>query len=115
MNCNIWITPDDAVDDGGGGGGRGGGLIVYKRKAPSDWDFNTYNEVRKGPELQRWARSGGNVTVPYKQNRLVMFDSDLLHETAPIRFKRGYSKRRINITLLFGSACGNQRHPNSKQ
>ena len=67
------------------------------------------NEVGKVPELQRWAQQGGNVTVAYKQNRLVMFDSDLLHETAPIRFKRGYTKRRINITLLFGKACGIQR------
>ena len=41
--------------------------------------------------------------VRYRRNRAVIFDSDLLHETARYRFGGGYRGRRINLTLLFGS------------
>ncbi|CAN0250185.1 unnamed protein product, partial [Laminaria digitata] len=41
------------------------------------------------------------VTVPYRQNRVVMFDSRLLHETDTFRFREGYENRRINLTFLF--------------
>ena len=42
------------------------------------------------------------MTVPYRSNRAVIFDSHLFHETDRIVFKEGYLNRRINITLLYG-------------
>jgi len=32
----------------------------------------------------------------------VIFNSDLFHGTAPLRFRKGYQDRRVNVTLLFG-------------
>ena len=50
------------------------------------------------------AESGAkSVTVPYRANRAVIFDSDLFHETDQIAFKEGYLNRRINITMLYGT------------
>jgi hypothetical protein len=43
-----------------------------------------------------------NVTIPYKQNRAVLFDSALFHHTDKFKFKKGYENRRINLTLLYG-------------
>ena len=43
-----------------------------------------------------------SITVPYRCNRAVIFDSDLFHETDRITFKDGYTNRRINITMLYG-------------
>jgi hypothetical protein len=43
-----------------------------------------------------------SIRVPYRQNRAVIFDSDLFHETDTIRFKEGYLNRRINVTMLYG-------------
>ena len=43
-----------------------------------------------------------SITVPYRANRAVIFDSDLFHETDRIRFKEGYLNRRINVTMLYG-------------
>ena len=40
--------------------------------------------------------------VPYRENRAVIFDSALFHQTDVYRFKRGYRSRRINLTLLYG-------------
>ena len=43
-----------------------------------------------------------SVTVPYRANRAVIFDSDLFHETDAMDFETGYTNRRINVTLLYG-------------
>ena len=43
--------------------------------------------------------------VGYRQNRLTMFKSTLLHASDGAQtFKPGYKHRRINFTLLFGSS-----------
>ena len=42
------------------------------------------------------------MVVPHRQNRVVLFNSDLFHETARFTFKPGYKNRRINVTMLFG-------------
>jgi len=42
--------------------------------------------------------------VPYRANRMVLFDSSLYHRTDNLRFKKGkYTDRRINLTFLFGT------------
>ena len=35
------------------------------------------------------------------ENRAVVFNSNLFHETNSYEFKEGYENRRINVTLLF--------------
>ena len=40
--------------------------------------------------------------MPYRANRVVIFNSDLFHETDVIAFQEGYRNRRINVTMLFG-------------
>jgi hypothetical protein len=53
-------------------------------------------------EADGWA----NVSVPYRENRMVIFDSALFHKTDALDFKAGYGNRRINLTFLFGEAEG---------
>ena len=43
------------------------------------------------------------MVVPYAENRVVLFNSDLFHETDTLEFKTGYENRRINVTMLFGN------------
>jgi len=97
VNVNFWITPDDANLDA-----DSGGLIVHPVEAPADWSFA---DINKHPERIRafLDETGATpVAVPYRQNRAVIFNSDLFHATAPLRFKPGYGNRRINVTMLFG-------------
>jgi tetratricopeptide (TPR) repeat protein len=98
VNVNFWITPDEANLDP-----QSGGLVVWDAAAPLDWDFMKYNTAEK--EIRDFlAREGATpVTIPYRANRAVIFDSDLFHETDKIAFKEGYLNRRINVTLLYGS------------
>jgi tetratricopeptide (TPR) repeat protein len=97
VNVNFWITPDEANLDP-----AHGGLIVWDVPAPLEWDFQTYN-ANEGAMRDFLARSGAtSMTVPYRANRAIIFDSDLFHETDRITFKEGYQNRRINVTYLYG-------------
>jgi tetratricopeptide (TPR) repeat protein len=97
VNVNFWITPDDANRDP-----AAGGLIFWDKEAPLDWDFETYNaDVPAIRAFLKESRARA-VNVPHRQNRVVIFNSDLFHETGKIDFRGGYENRRINITMLFG-------------
>ena len=98
VNLNIWLTPDDANLDP-----ASGGLVVYTAKPPSTATAEEYNQrgAEFADELLR-STAYENVTIPYRQNRIVVFDSALYHKTDSFRFREGYENRRINLTLLFG-------------
>lgn len=101
INLNFWITPDDANLDP-----NSGGLVVWDKEAPAEWGFSEFNtgEIDRQKRIQAFLESSGanKITVPYRQNRAVLFNSDLFHSTDTFHFKDGYENRRINITLLFG-------------
>jgi len=108
VNVNFWITPDEANLDP-----EHGGLVVWDVAAPLDWDFAKYNAADDDIRAFLERENAKPVTVPYRANRAVVFDSDLFHETDTIHFKPGYENRRINVTLLFGRRQ-NQRQPGEK-
>jgi hypothetical protein len=97
VNVNFWITPDEANLDP-----ESGGLVLWDVAAPMDWDFAKFNS--DSPAIHDFLKKAGakSLTVPYRCNRAVIFDSDLFHETDKIHFKEGYLNRRINVTMLFG-------------
>jgi tetratricopeptide (TPR) repeat protein len=97
VNVNFWITPDEANLDP-----DHGGLVVWDAAAPLDWNFAKYNAAEDDITAFLKAQDSKPVTIPYRANRAVIFDSDLFHETDVIAFKPGYENRRINVTLLFG-------------
>ena len=97
VNVNFWLTPDEANLDA-----QGGGLVVWDKEAPMSWDFARYN--RDTPAVRAHLEEVGakSVIVPHRQNRAVLFNSDLFHETGAFDFRPGYENRRINVTMLFG-------------
>jgi len=97
VNVNFWLTPDEANLDPGSGG-----LVVWDKEAPADWDFDEYN--LNPDRIRQFLRAAGAkpVTIPHRQNRVVIFNSDLFHKTDSYRFRPGYLNRRINVTFLYG-------------
>ena len=97
VNVNFWITPDGANQDP-----DSGGLIVHTHTAPLSWDFHKYNDDEQA--IRNFLASADNepITVAHRQNRVVMFDSNALHESDHFHFGDRYIDRRINITMLFG-------------
>ena len=99
VNVNFWIVPDEANLDP-----DRGGLVVSKREAPAEWDFQDYNN-RPGV-LEAFMNESEQVRVPHRCNRMVMFNSNLVHKTDAFRFRPGLTNRRINVTMLFGDRRG---------
>jgi Flp pilus assembly protein TadD len=97
VNINFWITPDEANLDP-----ESGGLLVWDVPAPANWDFSTFNSEQAAISDFLARNHAKAITVPYRANRAVVFDSRLLHKTDAIRFRDGYENRRINVTLLYG-------------
>ncbi len=99
VNVNFWITPDDANLDP-----ASGGLIVWDKEAPRDWDFKVYNSTAFQPKIRQFLNQSGAspVKVPYRENRALVFNSDLFHESDTCVFRDDYESRRINITFLYG-------------
>jgi hypothetical protein len=97
VNVNFWITPDAANLSPGSGG-----MTVYPALAPADWRFEDFNGDTPRIEAFLARHGGAPITVPYRANRAVLFDSSLFHETDRFRFDPAYENRRINITMLFG-------------
>jgi Flp pilus assembly protein TadD len=97
INVNFWVTPDDANLDP-----AGGGMTVWDREAPLEWDFAKYNNDQAALRRFLAATQARAIAIPHRQNRVVIFNSDLIHETAPLTFRDGYENRRINITMLYG-------------
>jgi tetratricopeptide (TPR) repeat protein len=97
VNANFWITPSEANQDP-----SRGGLVVYPHDAPPEWGFTKFN--KDAASIKRFLESVGSqpIRVPYRANRIVVFDSDLFHATDTLAFRDGYLNRRVNITLLYG-------------
>jgi Tfp pilus assembly protein PilF len=97
VNLNFWNTPDEYNLDP-----ESGGLIVYDVPSPKDWHFKAYNEDKDRIYRFLEENKANSVTVPYRCNRAVLFNSAYFHETDQIRFAEGYESRRVNVTYLFG-------------
>ena len=100
VSFNIWITPNRANLDP-----DLSGLVIHRSRHPTDWDFAAGNELDKISNIQQYVRRDGapaSIKIPYRSNRVVIFDSTLFHETDTTKFRKGYRNRRINLSVLFG-------------
>ena len=125
VNINFWITPDEAnlVPDSGG-------LVVSDAQLMSTilaavdrsaavalirGRSMTLRPLLAGSSQTTMATLSKSTTgwrhrdrlceasrVPYRQNRCVLFNSNLFHHTDHLHFRPGYRTRRINITLQHG-------------
>ena len=105
VTFNFWITPNDAnrIPDGGG-------IIVYTKEQPYDWNWRHYNREKYTPavsrEIAEFLADADTITIPYRENRAVLFRSNLFHKSEQIHFRDGFENRRMNITLLFRNRKG---------
>ncbi|KAH8074349.1 hypothetical protein JL721_1904 [Aureococcus anophagefferens] len=97
VNVNLWLTPDGANLEPD----RGGMMLYDDEGAISMADGETPRELL-GPDADAVLADFPSVAVPYRQNRLVLFDSQLLHASDVGAWRPGYEHRRISLTFLFG-------------
>lgn len=97
VSLNLWLTPDAANRKP-----DRGGLVVSMIPPPDDWSIGDYaaDQERIAAFLQRAPQQ--RLTVPYKENRAVLFRSRLFHWSDAPEFADGYENHRINLTLIYG-------------
>ncbi len=96
FSLNLWITPDSANLDS-----DSGGLVVWDKKAPSDWSFDDYNSG--GDRVQKYLdeHNAESQVIPHRANRAVLFEGHLFHRTDDFTFAPGFENRRRSLTFLF--------------
>ena len=92
-SANLWSEEDSLP---------AGGLVLYGVGPPADWNYSDYNSIVQNPQIDEILQANNywNVTIPYIENRAVLFDSTYFHKTDCMRFKKGYTNRRINAAQL---------------
>ena len=65
--------------------------------------FDSYNNKDNSPLIRKMLKDNNvdSMVIPYKENRAVIFNSQLFHETDDFDFNESYENRRINITFLY--------------
>lgn len=96
ISLNFWITPDSANL-----APESGGLEVWNVAAPPDWTFNDYNANGYQIRLHLSQIGARKKSYPYGENRGLLFNGMLFHQTSNCRFAEGFENRRRNITMLF--------------
>ena len=94
INVNIWVTPDECVYDH-----NKNGLILYRKKCPKDWDWETYN--RDLNLIEDFLKGSKYDRIPYKCNRAVIFRGETFHSTDSVYMKPGPENKRVNYTFLY--------------
>jgi hypothetical protein len=95
VSANLWVAPDESPIDGRGG------LEIWPVRLPADWDFRRANVERAGIRARLAEANVDPVVIPYRCNRLVLFEANLFHRTSAGGFPPGYENRRVNITFLY--------------
>ena len=98
VNVNFWISPDEANLNK-----NTGGLVIWNQIPPKEWNFNDYNSLDSSEKMEKILldKNVDKIVVPYKENRCVIFNSELFHCTDNFEFDKAYTNRRINVTLLY--------------
>jgi tetratricopeptide (TPR) repeat protein len=99
VSVNFWVTPTEANLEPGRGG-----LVVCPVRPPSDWVMKDYDTDQAPIVAFLKQNSDDSISIPYRENRAVLFESRLFHYSDAPRFAEGYENHRINVTMLFGRA-----------
>lgn len=98
VSVNFWITPDSANT-----APESGGLIVYDFKVMPEHQLKNYAGDIDNLKSSIADAEPNHTIIPYRQNRAVIFNSDLYHKSDHSEFADGYENHRINVTFLYGN------------
>jgi len=97
VSVNFWVTADSANSDP-----DRGGLIIHGKQPPPGWRISDYKADVAAIRAHLGNEEEDRIVIPYRENRAVLFESRLFHESDAVDFQPGYEHQRINITMLFG-------------
>lgn len=99
LSLNLWMTPATANRNP-----ATGGLTLCTTAPPAGWTLPGYDTGQRAAAEFLAANPATTITIPYRENRAVLFRSRYIHGSDRPDFAPGYENHRINLTLLFGAA-----------
>jgi tetratricopeptide (TPR) repeat protein len=103
ISVNFWVTPTAANRNP-----DHGGMVVCCVPPPAGWQVSDYHADQERVVTFLEQNAGNSLTVPYCENRAVLFRSRLFHYSDAPDFAPGYENHRISVTLLFGHHAGGE-------
>jgi hypothetical protein len=97
ISVNFWVTPTSANLNP-----HHGGLAVCRVPPPRDWVLRGYEADKERTVAFLEQNAVNTLIVPYRENRAVLFESRLFHQSDQPKFASNYQNYRINLTFLFG-------------
>jgi len=98
ITTNLWVTPNECMN------------LKPNYNGIEIWNVfysNASNENKYDPDLLKNViekikePSAKKISIGYKNNRMMFFNSGLIHRSQPISSKPGYENRKINFTFLY--------------
>ncbi len=97
VSINFWLTPEEANLNS-----DTGGLTFWKERVPVNYFGKASEEKAKIMQEIINRPTATSFQIPYRANKVMVFESRLLHKTNEIQFKDDYVDRRVNLTMLYG-------------
>jgi hypothetical protein len=97
LNMNLWVTPGRAM----AADPDVNGLRIWTKRAPASWKHEEYNGNANREKVRKFLEPVTSIRVPYRCNRLTIFDSGYFHKTDSVKVIDKKFKR-VNYTFLFG-------------
>lgn len=96
FTSNLWLTPETSNLDP-----ASGGMTIYNLFPPSDWSWPV--AITDKDKIEEFVRQNPceEFSVPYKANRLILFNSELFHKTNNINFGPRFEDRRVSLTHIY--------------
>ena len=96
---------------------KSGCPIVYKVVPPEGTPLSVFNQwpLDKQVTLMLKETNYANFTLPFRSNHAVVILSSLFHESGQMHWAPGYTKRRLNLTFLFGKMYGKCKKEQSSE
>jgi tetratricopeptide (TPR) repeat protein len=103
VSINLWLTPNGANRNP-----ERGGLTVCRAVPSAKRPVAGYEADRDRLVAFLERNAAEAISIPYEENRAVLFESRLVHGSDKPIFEEGYENHRINLTLVFRGPAGDE-------
>ena len=96
ITVNIWITANECICDS-----KQNGMSVWELQSPPDWNFEKFNGDAEAIHALIKEHKPKRNEIDYAFNRVIVFRSNMFHETDGVSTIPGPLNRRVNLGLMF--------------
>lgn len=97
ITFNLWITPTESMEPID----NYNGIEIWKIEPPDDWGIEDCNGNLFKINNYLAEQKPEKIVIPYKFNRVILFNSRFFHRSCKVSCKPGWENKRINCVFLY--------------